>query len=630
MPDLPKVADRIKELSYTTGTSSFQLSGSAAGFSTFATSFASGDIVFYAATDGNNYEVGSGIFHNDTVDSVQRFPVKSSNSNALVSFSAGVKEVYATYPATHSVYMASGLQGMGMPANKGVAFWAADNVLNYDGNIIWDSGTARLGINKELPIFSLDVGGGPQESVIRSSGFHTGTSGVVFPSDSTIAYAHGTYSGGRQVEHFKVNTILEANTKNVIELSGVVSEIIGLKKQNEGLFFAAPASGSCGGSCDPSYPTFRAMVRDDYPFLMTASGSLNKKIVDSGNAINARLDEVSGVAFFASGDAATNANLETVSGIANESSSGVAPLSGILAAVSGFAVYASGNAGSGLVTVAAFNSVSGVSFFGSGLNTNINIVSGIAVYSSGQFPNTLNIASGVAIDTRATLVSGIADYASGQHTVTNTNFNIVSGLANFASGGIQSASGGLNNRFDVIKKQIGLTNRYNFTGVGVQNANNPILKLQRGELYEFNINAVGHPFMINNQPNTGHGSWNLGASSGVTNKPDTSWTSTTHNGTGVQYGVIRFRVPMNAPAVLWYNCFYHAGMSGQIQIETPPMPLATSGMPDVVGVHTPPSVISSSLTAGTSGTVVFDSGHIYMQVPSGHTTIWKRAALTQF
>lgn len=30
---------------------------------------------------------------------------------------------------------------------------------------------------------------------------------------------------------------------------------------------------------------------------MTASGSLNKKIVDSGNAINARLDEVSGVAF---------------------------------------------------------------------------------------------------------------------------------------------------------------------------------------------------------------------------------------------------------------------------------------------------------------------------------------------
>ena len=626
MPDLPKLADRIKEISYSTGTGSIELAGASAGFSAFSSAFSSGDITFYAITDGTRYEVGSGVFLDMTTDQIERFAISSSNNNNLVDFPAGLKEVFATYPASHAVHMASGFHDMNTPAEKGIAFWSSDHVLNYDSDIIWDTGTSRLGINKEIPLFKVHVGGGPHESVVRTSGIHIGSSGILFESS-------GDYTGGRQILHFEQTTLADSHIQSVLEVSGNVNQHLWLKKQNEGLIFAGPASGSCGGNCDPAYPTFRAMSRDDYPFLMTASGALNTRIVSSGTNLDTAINIVSGIANFASGDAATNANVELVSGIAAYASGQQQPLSGILSIVSGLAVYASGNTGEGLVQPADFNIVSGLAVFSSGLYPSIDLVSGIAVYSSGSIADSvLSMASGTQLNSDVLVVSGFANYASGQLGLIRTDFDIVSGLADFASGGIQSVSGSLNNRFEVIKVQVGSKNMWQFSGVGTPHLDNknPILKLRRGEVYEFNINAVGHPLLINSSPNTGFGDWNLGPSSGVTNAPDTSWTDVTHNGTGVQLGVIRFRVPQNAPARLWYNCYYHSSMSGQIHIETPPTLISTSGMPDVVGVVNPHATPTSSLSAGTSGTILFDSDNLYVQVPSGHTTIWKKVALTQF
>jgi hypothetical protein len=626
MPDLPKLADRIKEISYTTGTGSIELGGASAGFSAFSSAFSSGDITFYAITDGTRYEVGSGVFLDMSVDQIQRFAISSSNNNSLVDFPAGLKEVFATYPASHAVHMASGFHDMGIPAEKGVAFWSSDHVLNYDSNIIWDTGTSRLGINKDTPLFKVHVGGGPHESVVRTSGIHIGSSGILFESS-------GAYTGGRQILHFEQTTLADAHIESVLEVSGNVNQHLWLKKQNEGLIFAGPASGSCGGNCDPAYPTFRAMSRDDYPFLMTASGSLNKQIIDSGTALDTSVTIISGIAHFASGDAATNANVTLVSGIAAYASGQQQPLSGILSIVSGLAVYASGNTGEGLVQPSDFDIVSGLAVFASGFYPNIDLVSGIAVYSSGAISNSvLSMASGTQLDSDVLVVSGLANYASGQHVLTRTDFNIMSGIADFASGGIESISGSLNNRFEVIKVQVGSKNMWQFSGVGIPHLDNknPILKLRRGEVYEFNINAIGHPLLFNSQPNVGFGDWNLGPTSGVTNAADSSWTDVVHNGTGVQLGLIRFRVPQNAPAILWYNCYYHSSMSGQIQIETPPTPIATSGMPNVIGVVNPNFAPTSSLSPGTSGTIVFDSGHLYVRVPSGHATIWKRTQLDQF
>jgi hypothetical protein len=77
------LSDRIKELSRTTGTTPFTLNGAATGFSAFGDFYASGDSVFYAATDGSAYEVGSGQYLTDGVENtLTRFPLRSSNLNS--------------------------------------------------------------------------------------------------------------------------------------------------------------------------------------------------------------------------------------------------------------------------------------------------------------------------------------------------------------------------------------------------------------------------------------------------------------------------------------------------------------------------------------------------------------------
>ena len=261
MPDSRiNLYDRVKETSYTEGTNDITLAGAVGGFSSFSSVFTSGDRLFYAITDGTDYEVGSGIFHTG----VSRFPLRSSNSNNKVSFGAGLKEIYVTYPATHSVLIGSGLDDLSVAEQSGIAFWGSAHTLDYDSNIIWDKGNDRLGVNTSSPQYAIDVGGSKFTSSIRSSGIIVGDSGVLFPS-------------GSQTEPFKKNTLADSNIQAVLELSGVVNQHFWLKKQNEGTFFAGPPSG-CVGDC-VDYPSFRGIVRDDYPFLMDASGALHNHIM---------------------------------------------------------------------------------------------------------------------------------------------------------------------------------------------------------------------------------------------------------------------------------------------------------------------------------------------------------------
>ena len=63
MANHPKLFDRIKQISDSTGTGSLTLNNTAVGFGTFASAYADGEKLFYAITDGSNYEIGSGVFH---------------------------------------------------------------------------------------------------------------------------------------------------------------------------------------------------------------------------------------------------------------------------------------------------------------------------------------------------------------------------------------------------------------------------------------------------------------------------------------------------------------------------------------------------------------------------------------
>jgi hypothetical protein len=79
---------------------------------------------------------------------------------------------------------------------------------------------------------------------------------------------------------------------------------------------------------------------------------------------------------------------------------------------------------------------------------------------------------------------------------------------------------------------------------------NPTIRLVRGYVYYFVIDAAGHPFWI-----TTNGS----------NDPIVPYNPVEKN--GVDRGTIIFPVPFNAPDTLYYNCQYHKPMTGTIIIS---------------------------------------------------------------
>lgn len=246
------LADRIKETSYSVGTGDFILSGAVTGFSDF-TSYNYGDVVYYAISDGTNYEIGSGEYLFSAPNRViRRYPFKSTNGNNKVNFAAGTKEVFVTYPGQKAVFTASNFGTFASPQSSGVAFWGSDQILNYDSALIWDSINNRLGINTSNPSSALDVNG-----FLRASGVTLGNSGVVFPQQGV------SYSGGQQNEPFLRNKLDSVTgTDAVFSLSGLVSEKFTFKKQTSRTFFAGPPSGAAD-----NYPAFRGLLLEDIPDL---------------------------------------------------------------------------------------------------------------------------------------------------------------------------------------------------------------------------------------------------------------------------------------------------------------------------------------------------------------------------
>lgn len=278
------IYDRIKESSYTIGTGNFALNGAVNGFSSFGSVYSNNESIFYAATDGTYYEIGSGIYVSGVQNQIIRFPFKSTNNNNKVNFGEGIKEIFVTYPATHAVYIGSGIKNELAPASSGVAFWSSNNIVSYDNKLVWDSGNGRLGINKSLPIFQVDIGGSAAHSIVRSSGVIVGSSGIIFPSGNN---GDSSYLGGKQLTHYEMNRLDQyaydnnliedlTGSSEVLQLSGVSNNYIMLKPQIAGTVFAGPASG-CTPPCSPDYPSFRQLTWEDLPKLpaRTVTSSLD-------------------------------------------------------------------------------------------------------------------------------------------------------------------------------------------------------------------------------------------------------------------------------------------------------------------------------------------------------------------
>ena len=100
------VNDRVKETTTTTGTGTVNLAGAAVGFETFVTGIGNGNTTYYCIAEqgGAAFEIGIGTVTDATPDTLSRTTVlSSSNSDSLVDFAAGTKDVFCTLPASKAV-----------------------------------------------------------------------------------------------------------------------------------------------------------------------------------------------------------------------------------------------------------------------------------------------------------------------------------------------------------------------------------------------------------------------------------------------------------------------------------------------------------------------------------------------
>ena len=100
--------DRVKETSTTAGTVTQELSGAVTGFEGFVAGIGNTNTTYYCIshTTAEEWEVGVGTVTDATPDTLSRDTViSSSNGDAKVNFTAGIKDVFCTEPASKTMEM---------------------------------------------------------------------------------------------------------------------------------------------------------------------------------------------------------------------------------------------------------------------------------------------------------------------------------------------------------------------------------------------------------------------------------------------------------------------------------------------------------------------------------------------
>jgi len=326
-------------------------------------------------------------------------------------------------------------------------------------------------------------------------------------------------------------------------------------------------------------------VQDEGSALSTTATTLNfvgSGVVASGSGATKTITVSAG--------AADTTDVRTNTLVVGEYSSGISTFAGAIDVNSG------GNITGGL-TVNQIN-VSGVSTFGGNADVNANIdVSGSATVHNGLVVNgaiadinhqIVGIQTNNVIPFYYAQVSdfpsastyhgavahghdtGLMYYAHGGNwlELVSKNNSGVTGKVIVGSGvtidqnnidaghvtGIVTAKSFVGDLSDAVTSRWAVvndsSNHYQFTGPGgLSSANDPTIYLARGQSYEFDLNASGHPFHIQ-------------TSSGAYNASNLYTTGVTNAGAAV--GRIKFAVPFAAPNTLYYVCQNHSAMNGTI------------------------------------------------------------------
>ena len=115
------INDRVKQNSTSIGTSDFTVSGTLTGFDTFALGIGGSNTTYYAIVNvgasSSEWEVGLGTLDVGGTVLTRTTVITSSNSDSVVTFTSGTKDVFCTLPASKAVYLDSTDTPVGAASN---------------------------------------------------------------------------------------------------------------------------------------------------------------------------------------------------------------------------------------------------------------------------------------------------------------------------------------------------------------------------------------------------------------------------------------------------------------------------------------------------------------------------------
>lgn len=239
--------DRVKETTTVTGSGTVTLGGAVVGFQSFSSALSDGDTTFYALSHRTSaeWEVGIGTYTGGTLsrDTI----LESSNSGSAVSFTAGTKDVFLTYPAEKSVFL-NASDNVELPSDLAVAgsvdiagsaevetyidlkTTTATKPAHAEGRLFYDEAFGALAVYNDEADVTLQVG---QEEYIRvknNSGatITNGTPVYLTGEDQSTptiapAKADGTYAESQAVG--VATHDIENNTIGYITVRGLIADV---------------------------------------------------------------------------------------------------------------------------------------------------------------------------------------------------------------------------------------------------------------------------------------------------------------------------------------------------------------------------------------------------------------------
>jgi hypothetical protein len=308
--------DRVKETTTSTGTGTINLNGAGSGFETFVTGIGDGNETFYCiiAAGTGNFEVGIGTVTDATPDTLSRTTVlSSSNSDSLVNFQAGTKDVFCTLPASKAV-VEDGSNNVDIGNNitvggtvDGVDIATRDGVLTTTTNTAnaalpkaggQMSGDITMAGTETVDGRDLSADGTKLDTIATNATAVGGSNGVDFSDDVKVRFGNGNdleifheVSSGFNIfkdnsagtttrfltDSFAVNNAADDKTLFVANNTNGVDLYFDNTKRAETTANGLSVNGTIAGDVVSAHPAETSIASDDVIAVYDTSASAIKK-----------------------------------------------------------------------------------------------------------------------------------------------------------------------------------------------------------------------------------------------------------------------------------------------------------------------------------------------------------------